>query len=95
MDDDDMRPLRDESDMVSHPTHYTRGPKIAITVGSKTIVRVIECIEVVRHIKDFRLATATKYIWRVGFGGKWDDVEDVRKAIFYLNDFIEHPPEKQ
>jgi hypothetical protein len=51
--------------------------------------------EVVRHMKDFRLATATKYIWRVGFGGKWDDVEDVRKAIFYLNDFIEHPPEKQ
>jgi hypothetical protein len=64
-------------DMVNHPPHYTRGP-------------AIECIEVVRHITDFRLANAMKYIWRVAFGGKDNDNEDIDKAIWYLQDYLDH-----
>ena len=74
-------------DMVNHPPHYTRGPLIS---SRGKAVRVIECIEVIRHITDFRLATALKYVWRVAFGGKDNDHEDIRKAIWYLNDYLDN-----
>lgn len=77
---------RDKIDMVNHPPHYSRGPTIKI--GSKAIV--ITCIQVMRWIKDARLATAFKYIWRVAFGGKENDREDIQKAIWYLNDWLEN-----
>lgn len=75
-------------DMVNHPPHYTRGP---VVNSHGKAVRVIECIEVIRHITDMRLASAMKYIWRVAFGGKHDDREDIAKAIFYLQDWLDHP----
>ncbi|PIB80539.1 DUF3310 domain-containing protein [Mycobacterium branderi] len=76
-------------DMVNHPPHYTRGPRIkAATTGG---ARVVECIEVIRHISDFRLATAMKYIWRVAFGGKANDREDIEKACWYLRDWLDNP----
>jgi hypothetical protein len=59
-------------------------------LGRKLYVN-IECIEVIRHITDYRLGTAIKYIWRVAFGGKADDTEDIQKAITYLKDWLEHP----
>lgn len=78
------------ADMVNHPPHYTRGPRIGTGVlGAPP--RVIECIEVIRHIKDMRLATAMKYIWRVAFGGKANDREDIEKAIWYLRDWLDNP----
>lgn len=73
------------SDMVNHPEHYKRGPKIEIDQQWKLVV---ECIEVIRHIRDMRLANAMKYIWRVAFGGKANDREDIQKAIWYLNDWL-------
>ena len=63
-----------ESDMVNSPKHYTSHPS------------GIECIEVTRHM-GFNLGNATKYIWRCDL--KKDAIEDLRKAIFYLNDEIE------
>jgi hypothetical protein len=83
------------SDMVNHPPHYSgkRGPRIRITVGTQTITRGIECIEVIRHITDMRLANAMKYIWRVAFGGKDNDHQDIEKAIWYLRDWLDHPAE--
>ena len=91
-------------EMVDHPDHYTRGPKVDMTEpaqsffaglahdAAKRLYVTIECIEVIRHIRDMRLATAMKYVWRVAFGGKpgTDDAEDIRKAIFYLNDWLEN-----
>jgi uncharacterized protein DUF3310 len=84
-------------DMVNHPRHYTRGPEIVIEDASKInkafdkfIIR-LECIQVIRHIPDMRLANAIKYIWRVVFGGKTNDQEDIQKAIWYLNDWLENP----
>lgn len=52
---------------------------------------VVECIDVIRHITDPRLATAVKYIWRVAFGGKANDREDIEKAIWYLKDWLANP----
>lgn len=98
-----------EVDMVNHPAHYTRGPRVQIgdnpaTTGRgamtwlKTTVELggrifieIECIDVIRHITDMRLATAVKYIWRVAFGGKANDREDIKKAIWYLRDWLDNP----
>jgi hypothetical protein len=81
-------------DMVSHPPHYTRGPRIDFSGVANcdpgTVVWDVECIEVVRHIHDFRLANAMKYIWRVAFGGKDNDSEDIDKAIWYLQDYLDH-----
>ena len=48
----------------------------------------VQCIELARHL-DFRLGNAVKYVWRaVDKNG----VEDLRKAKWYLEDLIHHPP---
>ena len=67
-----------ESTDAVNPQHYKRGP--------------VECITVTREIRDFRLASAMKYLWRVSFQGKENDAEDIRKAMWYLNDFVQNPP---
>lgn len=88
-------------DMVNHPPHYTRGPRVMVEVPNlpmdgtplppMQVSRILECIEVIRHIHDMRLATAMKYIWRVAFGGKKDNREDIQKAAWYLNDWLQNP----
>ena len=82
-------------DMVNHPPHYTRGPSITIMAHERGLFapfrRSVECIEVIRHVRDMRLANAMKYVWRVAFGGKKDDREDIEKAIWYLTDWLENP----
>lgn len=84
-------------DMVNHPPHYAEGgPKIRWPQPSPYSWEppnsefTLECIQVIRHIKDMRLANAMKYIWRVAFGVKWDKQEDIKKAIWYLNDWLEN-----
>jgi len=61
-------------DKVNHPSHYTSHPS------------GIECIEITRHMS-YNLGNALKYIWRCDL--KYDAVEDLEKAIFYLKDEIE------
>lgn len=56
-------------DAVSHPPHYTAHPS------------GIECIQITEHM-NFCLGNAIKYIWRAGL--KSDAIEDLRKAIWYL-----------
>ena len=46
----------------------------------------IECIDVVQHM-NFNRGNAIKYIWRAGL--KNDTIEDLKKAIDYLNYEIE------
>lgn len=60
-------------DMVNNPSHYTSHPS------------GIECIEITRFMS-FNLGNALKYIWRCDL--KKDAIEDLKKAIFYLNDEI-------
>ena len=61
-------------DPVNHPSHYTSHPS------------GIECIDVTKHM-GFCLGNAVKYIWRAGL--KHDAREDLRKAIWYINQEIE------
>lgn len=65
-------------DPVNHPSHYA-----ANKIGG------LECIEVTRHFA-FSSGNCIKYVWRAGF--KIDDMEDLAKSEFYLNDSIEHRP---
>jgi polyferredoxin len=66
-------------DPVSHPKHYTSG-KAHCECGRK-----IECIDIARHL-DFDLGNALKYIWR---SEHKNGAEDIKKAIWYLNDYLE------
>mgnify|MGYP006000748631 CR=1 FL=1 len=67
-----------KTDMVNHPSHYTQGG--------------IECIDALESMlgKDAFIAycrgTAVKYLWRTGH--KWDDVEDLKKAVWYIEKAI-------
>lgn len=56
-------------DAVNHPAHYTSHPS------------GVECIQITQHM-GFCLGNALKYIWRADLKG--NAVEDLRKAIFYL-----------
>ncbi len=58
------------SDPVNHPAHYTSHPS------------GIECIQVTEHMT-FCLGNAVKYIWCADL--KHDDIEDLKKARWYLN----------
>ena len=71
-----------KADNVNHPAHYNSHPS------------GIECIEIARH-HNFNIGNAIKYLWRAGLKSEkgMEDadkqVEDLRKAIFYINDEIE------
>ena len=60
----------DAPDMVAQPPHYTSHPS------------GIECIQVTEHM-NFCRGNAVKYIWRAG--DKGDEIEDLRKARWYLD----------
>lgn len=62
-------------DQVNHPVHYTAHPS------------GIEAIEITRHM-NFNLGNAMKYIWRAGLKNQDKHIEDLKKAIFYINDEI-------
>jgi len=64
------------SDPVNHPDHYKSG-------GIETI-DVLEAWNL-----DFRLANAVKYISRAGKKDVAKTREDLQKAIWYINRFIE------
>lgn len=69
-------------DPVNHPSHYVSDPS------------GVECIAITRH-RNFNVGNAIKYLWRAGLksdsalGGREKEVEDLRKAIFYISDEIE------
>lgn len=60
-------------DMVNHPNHYTRHP-------SK-----VECICITRH-HNFNIGNAIKYLWRCGIKKGHSELEDLRKAKWYIDD---------
>ena len=60
---------------INHPKHYNEHP-------SK-----VECIDIVEHF-NFNLGNAIKYIWRAGLKSE-NLIEDLKKAIWYLNREIE------
>jgi Protein of unknwon function (DUF3310) len=60
----------DAIDYVNHPPHYTSHPS------------GIECIEIAEHF-GFNIGNAVKYLWRAGLKG--DEIEDLKKAAWYVN----------
>lgn len=62
-----------KSDMVNHPPHYNQHPK------------GIECIDVIEECGNFNLGQVMRYVWRVAFGGKANNLEDLEKAQWYLD----------
>jgi hypothetical protein len=63
-----------EHDPVNKPKHYTNHPS------------GVECIQITEHM-GFNLGNAVKYIWRSDL--KNDAIEDLLKAVWYLNREIE------
>lgn len=76
-------PVEQKKDNVNHPSHYTW---LKEKCG-------IEVIDITRHL-DFDSGNAIKYILRAGhkseegYSDKEKQIEDFKKAIFYLNDKI-------
>ena len=70
---------KDNKEMVNHPNHYNQGK--------------YEVIDVIKDWKlDFNLGNAVKYIARCEHKGKY--VEDLKKAMFYIQYAIDHMEEK-
>lgn len=73
-----------KSDKVNHPSHYT-------WLKEKCS---IEVIDITRHM-DFCKGNAVKYLLRAGYkseegySNKQKEIEDLQKAIWYINDRIE------
>ena len=62
-------------DQVNHPEHYTSDPS------------GMECIQITRH-RNFNIGNAFKYLWRAGLKNESTHIEDLKKAIFYIQDEI-------
>ena len=82
-DIDEVEETVNIEDKVNHPSHYTWLKDIC----------GIEVIDITRHL-DFDLGNAIKYILRAGHKSEegYDDtakeIEDLQKAVFYINDKI-------
>lgn len=68
------------SDIINHPKHYTANPFDA---------KKLECIDFTRHM-GFCDGNAFKYVWRAG--SKGDALEDLDKALFYLDECRTYKP---
>ena len=66
-----------KTDNVNHPSHYTW---LKEKCG-------IEVLDITRHM-DFNLGNAIKYILRAGKKDPAKEIEDLQKAVFYINDKI-------
>lgn len=56
---------------INRPKHYTSHPS------------GIECIDIAQH-HDFLIGNAIKYLWRAGIKSTDTEVEDLKKAIWYI-----------
>lgn len=65
-----------EDIVVNHPPHYTSDPS------------GIECIEITQH-RNFTIGNAIKYLWRAGLKDSAPVVQDLKKAIWYIQKEIE------
>lgn len=66
---------------VNHPKHYNSHPAQCDGCGKH-----VECIEIVRHM-GFNTGNILKYLWRAGLKDS-DDIVDLEKALWYLEDEI-------
>ena len=76
IDEDKEKEKNDKVDPVNHPAHYTSDPS------------GIECITITRH-RNFNIGNAIKYLWRAGLKDQDTLVQDLRKAVWYIQNEIE------
>lgn len=70
-----MKTDQPKPDAVNHPAHYTRGG--------------LECITVIEALNlPFHLGNTLKYIWRAGHKDDALILQDLKKAQWYLNRYI-------
>jgi len=62
-------------DDVNNPKHYTSDKS------------GVECIEITRH-RNFNIGNAIKYLWRCGLKDSSKHIQDLEKAVWYINDEI-------
>lgn len=62
-------------DPVNHPSHYCSHPS------------GVECITITRHM-GFCLGNAVKYLWRAGMKDSAPPIQDLEKAIWYIQEEI-------
>ncbi|MBP5469417.1 MAG: DUF3310 domain-containing protein [Candidatus Riflebacteria bacterium] len=62
-------------DPVSHPSHYCSDSS------------GVECIQVTRW-RNFNIGNAIKYLWRAGLKDESTHTQDLKKAIWYIQDEI-------
>lgn len=70
-----------DHDPVNHPSHYTTHPS------------GVECIDVAEHF-GFCVGNCIKYLWRAGLKEGADELQDLKKAQWYLNREIERREKK-
>ena len=63
------------NDSINHPKHYTSHPS------------GIETIQITRHM-NFNRGNAVKYLMRAGLKDPDKEVEDLQKAVWYIQDEI-------
>ena len=67
--------VKSSNDLVNHPKHYTEDPS------------GVECIELTSCLSA-PISNSLKYLWRCGL--KDEDIQELGKAMFYLDYAIEH-----
>ena len=65
-----------KEDLVNNPSHYNSDPS------------GVKCIEITRH-RNNNIGNVIKYVWRNGLKDGNSDIQDLKKAAWYLNDEIE------
>lgn len=74
--------IKDEWDNVHHPKNYTSDPS------------GVECIEITRH-RNFNIGNAIKHLWRAGLKDGNSDIQDLQKAVWYIQDEIKRLEQTQ
>ena len=59
------------SENINKPKHYTSHPS------------GVECIQIAEH-HDFLIGNAIKYLWRAGIKSTDTEIQDLKKAIWYI-----------
>ena len=70
---------------VNHPSHYTS--------GRFEVIDIIEDQLGLTGLRDFCLGNAIKYICRAGKKNPEKHLEDLQKAVWYINHYIQEAKE--
>lgn len=73
--------MMDNKEMVNHPSHYG---------GEQNVYEVVKVCEAWELDKDAYLFNVVKYVARAGKKDKSKEIEDLKKALWYLDRKIQN-----